>query len=333
MQYGNALRECGSPLEAEIAYRKSLELADDDPDTHVQLAHLLKQMHRGDEAIAEYSRALDLDPRLLHASRELIDLGWTAHVKPRPSRQSRSCSAGNPRQSDHALVIDAGDLLLHFLHTRLPTGIQRVQLQITLALLGASVRACELFLACFTPVRDSWVAIPEALFTRLAELAAMGGAVAEPPWQEAVMDLTSVLVHGKLIEFPPAAVLVNLGASWSHANYFLRLRNAETRFIPFVHDCVPAAKPELCAEATVREYVDWLLGISVHADGYLVNSHATALDLSRFTALLGHDISPPEIVRLDGEFSGAQTAEQRPSPPLRKEIGRLGEFVSARRQL
>src|SRR5213596_1748015 len=57
VQYGNALRECGRTEEAETAYRRSLALANDDPDAHVQLGHLLKHQRRGDEAIAEYLRA------------------------------------------------------------------------------------------------------------------------------------------------------------------------------------------------------------------------------------------------------------------------------------
>ena len=210
-------------------------------------------------------------------------------------------------QATPALMIDAADLLLHFLHARLPTGIQRVQLQIIAAILDGPARNYELVLACFAPCRDLWVKIPEALFSTLAGLAASGGATDERPWQEAVLELTGVLVHGEAVESPPGAILVNLGASWIHPNYFLRLRNAKARagirYIPFVHDCVPALMPELCVEATVRDYSDWLAGIFFHADGYLVNSNSTAADLSRIASLLGHRIPAPQVVRLDGGFS------------------------------
>jgi glycosyltransferase involved in cell wall biosynthesis len=323
VQYGNALRECGRASEAETAYRKSLELADSDPDAHVQLAHLLKQQRRGDEAISEYLRALELDPLLLHASQELIDLGWTRHVKAPASRQLRPSIAGN-RATGHAVVIDANDLLLHFLHARLPTGIQRVQLRIIRTLLNDPVRNWELVLACFVPCRDSWVGIPEHLFLTLTGLAAEGGRTDERSWQEAVSDLTSVLVHGDLIEFPVGAVLVNLGTSWPHANYFLRVRNAKARsgvrYVPFVHDCVPALMPGLCIDATVRNYTDWLLGVFFHADGFLANSNSTAIDLSNVAARLGHNIAPPQVIRLDGEFS---TFGQ----PEHGQFSRLGDFV------
>jgi glycosyltransferase involved in cell wall biosynthesis len=313
VQYGNALRECGKPSEAEAAYRRSIALCDADPDAYVQFGHLLKQQRRGDEAISQYLRAVELDPRLLDASRGLIELGWTNHVKPPVSLGSRSSveddgqNAGLDRPNDPVLVIDAGDLLLHFLRARLPTGIQRVQLQIIVGLLGGQPRNCELVLACFAPCRDLWVDIPEPLFMTLASLAASGGATDERPWQEAVLELTGILVHGQAVEFPAGAVLVNLGASWIHPNYFLRLRNAKARsgirFLPFVHDCVPALMPQFCVEGTVRDYSDWLLGVFFHADGYLVNSKSTAADLSRIAGLLGHRILSPQVVRLDGGFS------------------------------
>ena len=304
VQYGNALRECGKAPEAETAYRRSFALGDADPDAHVQFGYLLKHQRRGNEAIAQYLRALELDPWLLHVSQELIELGWTDHVKPpvafNPRRSVDRCT--NP-----VLVIDGGDLLLHFLHARLPTGIQRVQLQIIAAILASQPRNYSLILACFAPCRDLWVDIPGTLFLALAGLAASGGATDERQWQEAVLELTAVLVHGEAVEFQTGAVLVNLGASWTHPNYFLRLRNAKARFgirfIPFVHDCVPALMPEHCVEATVRDYNDWLLGVFFHADGYLVNSKSTAADLSRIAESLGHRIPAPQIVSLDGGFS------------------------------
>jgi glycosyltransferase involved in cell wall biosynthesis len=336
VQYGNALRECGKALEAETAYRRSLELADTDPDAHVQLGHLLKLQRRGNEAILEYLRALELDPWLLHASQELIELGWTSHVKPPGSRHWRHSVGGNlpepalrsTSRLGSPLVIDASDLLLHFLHARLPTGIQRVQLQIIAGVLDGQDRHHELVLACFAPFRDYWVSVPEGLFVTLAGLAASDGATDERPWQEAVLELTSVLVHGEPIEFAAGAVLVNLGASWPHLNYFLRIRNAKARhgirFIPFVHDCVPVLMPELCVEATVRSYIDWLLGVFFHADGFLVNSNSTAVDLSNLAAGLGHRISPPQIIRLDGQFSAAG----QPGGASGPKFGRLARWSS-----
>ena len=77
VQYGHALKESGSPSEAENAYRKSLELDGGVADTHLQLGHALKIQGRKIEASAAYLRALAFDPALEHASAELKALGWT----------------------------------------------------------------------------------------------------------------------------------------------------------------------------------------------------------------------------------------------------------------
>src|ERR1700730_11008602 len=188
VQYGNALRECGRASDAETAYRRSLELADHGPDAHVQLGHLLKLQSRGNEAIAEYLRALELDPWLLHASQELIARGGPSHVEPPdtpPPTPSEVAAKPAP-----ALFIDASDLLLHFLHARLPTGIQRVQLHIITSLLTRPTRDFALYLACFAPHLDFWVSVPEHLFATLAGLAMSGGDVGDPSWKEAVFALT-----------------------------------------------------------------------------------------------------------------------------------------------
>jgi glycosyltransferase involved in cell wall biosynthesis len=318
VQYGNALRECGRASEAETAYRRSLELADSDPDAHVQLGHLLKLQSRGDEAIAQYLRALELDPWLLHASQELIDLRWTNHVPPVPRPSSLSAEVVDTKPAP-TVFVDAGDLLLHFLHARLPTGIQRVQLRIIAGLFARPNRDFALHLACFAPHPDFWVRVPEPLFARLARLAMSGGDVEDRAWKEAVLALTSILVHGDRVEFPAGAVLVNLGASWPHLNYFLKLRNAKARsgirYVPFVHDCIPMLMPEYCVEATVRTYTDWLLGVFLHADGYLVNSKSTGSDLRKAAMLLGHQISPPEIVPLDGSSSNIDEVHATKEPP------------------
>jgi glycosyltransferase involved in cell wall biosynthesis len=309
VQFGNALRECGRASEAETAYRRSLELGDRDPDAHVQLGHLLKLQRRGDEAIAEYLRALELDPWLLHASQELIDLGWISHVERPDTRPPTHCAAAAETNPAPAVFIDASDLFLHFRHARLPTGIQRVQLHIIAGLLARPNRNFTLCLACFAPHTDFWVTVPDPLFATLAGLAMSGGDVEDTSWKEAVLALTRVLVHGDRIRFPAGAVLVNLGASWPHLNYFLKLRNAKAssgiRYMPFVHDCIPVLMPEHCVGETVRTYIDWLLGVFLHADGYLVNSKSTGSDLAKAAELLGHRISPPEVVPLDGWSSNA----------------------------
>ena len=61
VQYGHALKESSRVADAEMAYRKALEL-DEQADTHLQLGHALKLRGLTEEAKASYLRAVNLDP-------------------------------------------------------------------------------------------------------------------------------------------------------------------------------------------------------------------------------------------------------------------------------
>jgi len=82
-------------LEAENAYRKSIELDSNVADTHLQLGHALKIQGRKIEASAAYLRALVLDPALDHASLELRTLGWTSGRIRLALRAEQTESAGS----------------------------------------------------------------------------------------------------------------------------------------------------------------------------------------------------------------------------------------------
>ena len=77
VQYGHALKESGNVVEAETAYRKSIDLDPDSADAHLQLGHALKIQGRIDEAVGSYFRSLALDPAPRHPRDELIALGWS----------------------------------------------------------------------------------------------------------------------------------------------------------------------------------------------------------------------------------------------------------------
>jgi glycosyltransferase involved in cell wall biosynthesis len=74
-------------------------------------------------------------------------------------------------------------------------------------------------------------------------------------------------------------------------------------YVPFVHDCIPALFPELCAPQTVQDYVDWASGVFAQADRFLVNSATTAADLTKLAAVLGHSAPATKLITLDGGFS------------------------------
>ncbi|HEX3881550.1 MAG TPA: glycosyltransferase [Stellaceae bacterium] len=309
VQYGHALKESGNLRSAESAYRVALSLKPILADTHLQLGHVLKLQGRVDEAVAAYAQAHSLAPYLRQAEIELIALDQAPRRAVRLSDRDEARAVEARRHGDEAasLVFDVTDLLSYFEHSRLPTGIQRVQISVLSSLLRREVPGVSVALACFVDRRDFWVSVPADLFLEVLDLAVSGGDVDHPVWKDARAELTYRIDNGPDVEFVPGATLVSLGTSWWVTNYFLVLRQARARYgiryVPFIHDLVPVMVPEHCTKELTRDFINWITGAFFHADGCLVNSLATARDLGRVAEVLGHAIPPPAVIRLDARFA------------------------------
>ena len=335
VQYGHALKESGNVFEAEDAYRKSLTLDPRVADTHLQLGHALKIQGKKNDAAASYFRALALDPSSHDASSELLALGWTLAglnewMMARITRalQWEDSRFNNEIDNDSSwlappIVFDVSDLIDYFSENRLPTGIQRVQINVIRSLLRNKERNFEILIACMTRRTDLWVRVPEALFLELAELAVVGGRNDDPLWRGILLELDLWIAASKSLIFSRDSVLVNMGTSWWLPDYFLKIKQIKfeygVRYIPFVHDCIPVLLPEYCVKGLVQDFIRWLNGVFFLADGYLVNSKATAADLTKVAAFLGHFIPEPHVIRLDGQFS------------VRRERSDGGDLITRRR--
>ena len=110
-------------MEAEAAYRRSLELNGAVADSHLQLGHVLKLQGRTDEAACAYLRALLLVPWMPNAKAELIGLGWS-------ERQVDEALLPNPvavlGKSDADLYADALARTLHKKMTDIESRINAV---------------------------------------------------------------------------------------------------------------------------------------------------------------------------------------------------------------
>lgn len=207
-----------------------------------------------------------------------------------------------------SLVFDVSDLVAHFDAARLPSGIQRVQIEMIAALLADPAPAVSVRVCAFDNDRDLWAEIPEAAFLSLARQALAGGGEDDPQWREAVDALKTRLALSPPMAFPQGASLINLGASWWQPNYFLQLRRARAaygvRYIPFVHDLIPVMAPEYCVEGLAPDFVGWLVGALAHADRFLTNSESSRRDLLKAAQALGVDLAPERVhvVRLDADF-------------------------------
>jgi len=334
VQYGHAVKEAGDAAAADAAYAAAAGLKPGEIEPAVHRAHLAKQAGRHDEAVARLVPSLGL-PGAEQAAAELSDLLDAG--SPLPAAALREAVAatgrfmadeaggvsgaapsvdrpGRPAGSPRPLVFDITDLVGHFRYQRLPTGIQRVQVEtVSAALLleeAGPVRVCA-----FVPGRGVCAEIPLPVFRRLAGLCGVEGHEAE--WQAARAGLFWHLAVAGEIDLPFDGLLVNLGTSLWIADYFRFIRNGKaTRriaYIPFVHDLIPVVTPQFCTLAIVEEFTAWLAGVFEHADAFLTNSHSTARDLHGAADRIGRTLAGTrvEVARLDADLGGGGA----PLPP------------------
>lgn len=240
--------------------------------------------------------------------------------------------AARRRMARPSLVFDTSDLIAYFGAARLPTGIQRVQIETIAALLRDPPADTRLSVCAFVEDRDEWVAIPAELFLDLARHALTGGALDDAVWLAMRRDLDLETGLGPVFAFPDGAWLINLGTSWWLQNYFLKLRKVRrlqgVRYVPFVHDMIPVLAPEHCTPDLTRDFISWAVGVVGHAGHFLTNSEASRRDLLAVADRLGQVIDPADVhvIRLDADF-------RKPAAPDsdRAILARLGlgseEFV------
>lgn len=333
IQRGHALKELGDHAEAETAYQQALALRPDSAEPHLHLGHLHKV--RGDQTAAgrSYFRALRIDPYVPDALTELHDLAaagasvsaddlmtilqlqdgrteaddapdWLdarEAEEPVGRRDTPDAAATTP-----ALAFDVSDLASYFRNARLPTGIQRVQIETIVSLLRAGDRPVQV--CAFSEHRDEWLEIPPAVFLPLCRLSLTGGDRTAPDWVAAITRLRVLMTLADPIVFPQGAFLINLGTSWWLQNYFLFVRKAKAqrriRYVPFVHDLIPIMASEHCTKELTQDFISWAIGVFEHADFFLVNSEATKRDLLAVAERLGHAIDPGivSVVRLDADI-------------------------------
>ena len=325
IQLGNMAKELGDIGEAERAYLEALRRRPGMAEVYLQLGHLFNTARDDARAGPYYLRAIQADPSLADAASGLhralgrlkgpkrdavLALLRSTFDDTAAAEPAQPVPDTNPSDQDAAiLVFDVSDLIGYFSHNRLPTGIQRVQIQVvTHALLrpAASVRIC-----CFVEGMDNWHEIRPAEFNNVVELSLQHANCNDTAWIAALHRLHLRLFLSPPFAFPTGATLVNLGSSWQLHNYFLLVREAKARhgirYVPFVHDLIPIIAPEHFTEPARREVIPWVAGILAHADHFLTNSEATRNDLLHVAKTVGRPLDPRAVavIRLDADFRPA----------------------------
>jgi glycosyltransferase involved in cell wall biosynthesis len=310
VQFGHALKESGRLGEAEEAYRKALVIRPSLADTHLQLGYLLRIRGRMEEALDAFDRAMELD-----------QTQWPENVDRQEYLETGKfdCFSDSASEAnDPVLQFDVSDLLSYFRAGRLPTGIQRVQMETIAALLRKPEALSDTIGICaFTEGRDRWIRIPGDLFLSACELSLAGGDMSDAAWVVVVEEVVDILQRSRPMKFGRGAVLVNLGTSWLQ-NYILNVRNVKeqfsVRYAPFVHDLVPIITPQHNVRELSEDFVAWLLGILEFSDHFLVNSKSTRSDLLSAAARLGRQIPDDKItvVPLDADFRKSNSSPSNP---------------------
>ncbi|MBR0658861.1 glycosyltransferase family 4 protein [Neoroseomonas oryzicola] len=320
VQLGHCLKESGDPAEALVAYRAAEALAPGHADIHLQIGHALKLTGDAAQAWRAYARALEIDPTHEEAAREASALAQFAAPVTRGERV--------PGQTLQ-VVFDTSDLVAYLADNRTPTGIQRVQLNVTARALLDPIEGVATAAVAFDPAGGTWREIGRDLFLTLWRLSRSGGDPRAADWQEALVALRKALTTGPDFAFAPGARLVNLGTSWWIKDYFLHVRHVArvygVRYVPMIHDCIPLMTPEHCAPGLVEEFAQWFSGMVAMSDQAIANSEWSAGDARRIAGAalpgLPFDVA---VMRLDADLKrdlGASAADAWPARPDLPEQG------------
>ncbi|MFC0219695.1 glycosyltransferase [Pseudochelatococcus lubricantis] len=327
VQLGNVSKEAEQYERSITAYNRALEIDSQNPDLYMQLGHLAKRMGEMDVALEHYKTVKALYPTHPEIDNELVAVerfliaekvrGELSH-EPVASYEARDTQAsvkdtferlGISSSGKIELVFDVSDLIQYFMNARLPTGIQRVQIEVVTDLIFNAPENVEIRVACFTKSSDTWLVLPPLFFNHICKLAVISGETTANDWIRVLEELKFHLDKADTLIFQQGAFLVNIGTSWWLQNYFLHIRHAKSRYnikyVPYVHDCIPIMTPEHCVEGLTRDFITWALGVFQHADYFLVNSKSTAKDVTKVAAYLGYSVEEPRVITLDADYRSA----------------------------
>ncbi len=321
VQLGHMEKEAGAIDRATAAYEEAARLQPEKAEPLIHLGHMAKAWSQPAEAANYFIRALQRDRANLEALSELarvmperealedgiwIDALTVLEVEPAAHK-----AQDHRRLPPGAVLLDVTDLIAFFGQRRLPTGIQRVQIEISLAALEDKIRP---IFCIYASARRGWIRLDDDRFETLCRLAKQSDDTEDPAWRDHLGHLYRTIAVSRTALFPYCGILVNLGTSWADRNYLLDVRTIRTRdaiiYVPLVFDLIPLIEPLWFMQSLVRDYRAWFGSLLHSADGYIAISQATRRDLieksMQWNASVPADAIP--VVRLDGDFRQGSTS-------------------------
>lgn len=317
VQLGHMEKEAGAIDRAEFAYQEAARLRPDDAEPLLRLGHMAKAWRQPLEAADYFVAALQRDRGNLQAISELVrllpdraelDAKFLAVIldvlELEPADLVTDDTGPLPAGG---IAFDVTDLLAFFGQRRLPTGIQRVQIEVALACLDKVFDAQPVF-CIYSSARRGWLKMPHDRFEALCRSAKQSDDVHDPAWTSQLDFIYRRIAVSPTIRFSPDSILINLGTSWADRNYLLDIRIIRARdaviYVPLVFDLIPLIGPEWFMQSLVRDYRAWFASLLHSCDGCVAISDATRRDLIRTSAEWGAALpqASVNIVRLDGDF-------------------------------
>lgn len=296
VQYGHALKESGIPRLAECAYRQAIALRPVDSDSYLQLGHVLKISGAVSAAAVAYTAATRFDQKS-DAARDLAEI-IRKHEKIAKARREWLM---RHRDSDvwpsrtRTLCVDVSDLYRY--EKKRPTGIQRVQMGVAMALMHDLMTELPLVFLRYDERRETWVQVSGLELSELSNsLKNCDG--------DRMAALSPVSVdEAPAFRFPEGACYLLLGTAWDNSSFALQMEKLKhehrAKIVCMVHDAIPVVAPHFCAHGVPEQFGKWLDEILGVADGLLVSSSSTKFEIERYCAQRNLKHPPIHNVKLN----------------------------------
>ncbi len=331
LQLGHARSETGDHEGAVGAYRHAMDAGAAPREAWLFIGHAYKRATNVSRAANAYLEAvkagqLDAVVELTHLTDTVfpIEQDMFEQVIARMTARVASAAVSSPMLPGHTTVVyDLSDLVAHFRQFRLPSGIQRFQIEVVDHALHRSTTANRI--CCFVSGREELVEIDRDQLLGMITLARQGSGVNDRIWQSARAAFFISLATAAPFDFESGECLINLGTSWWIHNYALLIRNARRekniRYIALVFDLVPVLASGLCVRGLAEDYQNWLVTAFDYTDLFICISESTARDLKQIATRIGTNLTDDrvEVVPLDADFR--PTSSDRASPDRLERCG------------